>query len=557
MGLFYLYIIIVHCKYGDNYRKLIDSIKYVLKIFLKKNHVDIDIEEFILHVETHHTFPGLFAITSAFDFFNIDNVALDLPREDKSLNELPDVFIAIVNRGGHQEELVYVRKVSDELFHVENKAFLEKVSANEFLKIWTGVVLAIDERIPKNKWIPWSYNGILLFLAISSFILFLSNWEVFHLFYFSMSFIGVMLSYLLFLQKNGREYELVKKICKGLSGKFNCQDVTSSSGASIFGIDFTHMGIVYFSTSCLSQILLLYGGMTSYALIYFLTLISVPFIVYSTYYQYRVIKTWCPLCLGVLSVLVVQLVCLSFFKLDFFTSIVSKSSLVVLFSYILVSLVWYHLFPVLILKNNFQDLRVRYYMLKNNFHVFNFLARSQIGIKSDLENSSEIVLGNLSTSTPIRIIYISNPTCIHCRKSMMQLLRLLERHENIVQVRFRFNVNTTSFNNQDFQIASLLIAIYHFQGAEVLFSALKEVYVSSFDFKVWREKWKLLSGNAYNREVMDETLWCADNGIYYTPETILNSRILPKIYSNEDIERFVEELSEEYDQEFIYEQQLE
>lgn len=91
---------------------------------------------------------------------------------------------------------------------------------------------------------------------------------------------------------------------------FSCDAVLNSKASKLFGIiKMSDIGIVYFMGGLVLLLFSFYGmtevqktlDMTS-----FLSVCSFPYIIFSLSYQRLKVKKWCPLCLGVLTVLLLE-----------------------------------------------------------------------------------------------------------------------------------------------------------------------------------------------------------------------------------------------------------
>ncbi len=110
---------------------------------------------------------------------------------------------------------------------------------------------------------------------------------------------GAVIGSLLLLYETDRHNPIVKQVCSGGSGSVNCDAVLGSRGSRLFGLSWSQVGFTYFVGGFV--ILTLNDGPSgSYLyLLALLSIVSLPYIVYSLYYQWRVVRQWCRLCLMV------------------------------------------------------------------------------------------------------------------------------------------------------------------------------------------------------------------------------------------------------------------
>lgn len=114
---------------------------------------------------------------------------------------------------------------------------------------------------------------------------------------------GLFVSCLLLWYEVDRANPALQKICTGAKN-VNCGAILNSKQAKLFGsISWSEVGFFYFSVSYL---LLLLQGYNALPLVAWLNIFALPYTVFSIYYQWRVAKQWCVLCLWVQAILVAQ-----------------------------------------------------------------------------------------------------------------------------------------------------------------------------------------------------------------------------------------------------------
>ena len=137
--------------------------------------------------------------------------------------------------------------------------------------------------------------------------------------HFVLSIIGLAISILIIKHELGHTSRIINQLCDGKEST-SCDDVLDSKGASVLNFfKLSDIGIVYFLGLTLSWIANLFLGLDS-AVIEVVSLIAMPITFYSIYYQYAVVKKWCPLCLAVVIILWCQSGSL-FFESTLFTNV--------------------------------------------------------------------------------------------------------------------------------------------------------------------------------------------------------------------------------------------
>lgn len=67
----------------------------ILQNYLKKENYNIDRNDFKLQLLSNQSYPSVKSITDTLDYFNIENIAINVPKD--ALDQLPDFFLAILN----------------------------------------------------------------------------------------------------------------------------------------------------------------------------------------------------------------------------------------------------------------------------------------------------------------------------------------------------------------------------------------------------------------------------------------------------------------------------
>ena len=130
-------------------------------------------------------------------------------------------------------------------------------------------------------------------------------------------------------------------------------------------------------------------------LLILITLIALPITLYSIYYQFSVVKKWCPLCLGIVAVLWLQGLCLLLNK-PFLTNpkFDIGSGFILFFSFLLITSLWSFIKPLLKKQQDLEKLEIEHFKFKRNFDLFNAVYSKSEKIDISIDTTNEIVLGN-------------------------------------------------------------------------------------------------------------------------------------------------------------------
>jgi uncharacterized membrane protein len=141
--------------------------------------------------------------------------------------------------------------------------------------------------------------------------------------------IGIIISIFLLVQSIDSNNPLIQVLCNAAGGRAGCNGVLSSKAANAFwGFTWSDIGFFYFTGTWLT---LLFGGnsILVWEILSVLNFISLPYTIYSVYYQAKVIKKWCVLCCSIQ-----VLIWLEFFTIIYTKHSVSPHSAIILHSYI-------------------------------------------------------------------------------------------------------------------------------------------------------------------------------------------------------------------------------
>jgi uncharacterized membrane protein len=506
---------------------------YILIEYLKTESYHIDRQKF---KERLLSDPNniVASITNTLDYFEIKNIVAEVPKE--SFNSLPNTFIAQFSKN-NQFTFVLVNKEKDKLNIIVDETSNVLITNKEFLENWTGLIIAIEKNENKKKNIYQKEiilkTVFIVFTLLAILHISIITKSFLQTGHFTLSIIGFIISFLIVKEKLNLN-SVPSKFCT-LTKNSNCETVLNSKESRIFGfVDLSDSSIVYFSFVVLAFI---YNP--SSALFNILSLLSLPVIIYSIFYQKFKIKKWCPLCLGIASVLALQfIVALLAYKKPVFEF---KEIILLLLLLGFVMSIWFIIKPLLITKQEYNALRIENLTFRRNYHLFLPYYHSLKAIDTYIPNSIKISLG---TENPIiDLIFITNPMCENCKDVHNIYTRLLQKYPNEIQLTFLFLVSYKNREDIETKISERLLQIYHEKGKLFFKEALKDwfIYINS---KGWFEKWGKNRDKKYNTILKTQVNWCLQNKVTSTPRLIINGKKNLENYQIKDIENFIEPILE-------------
>lgn len=497
---------------------------FLLSQFAKKSNVQIDRDEIKLQLLSHPYYPSINSITDFFNHFSIDNLALRVESNFEIYSQIPNTFLAqIKTQRGNELVLASKNKNNIKLIYSENN--YKNISVNEFLETWTGVLVVIEKSVTKE--INESTNTkrlkklVILMMLISVVLVFLfAKPSIFQIVHFALSGIGLYISYLIVQHELGLHSKILDKFCSGQSKKTNCDAVLSSKGATILGLfKLSDVGLVYFGSLVLCWLFLAISGFQSSLAIFTLSSVTIPFTFFSIYYQWVIVKSWCSMCLTIVSLLWLQFGVL-FLETNFWQSffVLDESYALSIVSILVVSALWIIIQPLLKKEQQFEKLEILHIKFKRNFTLFKAALNLNPLLDITIPSTNEIVFGNKEAL--LKLVVVTNPMCGFCKESH-KLIENILKNENIdVQITIRFNIRIDDLKSKSTIIAVKIVELYHTTNKKNCLYALSDIY-GEMDAEIWLDKWGDDINKDYVETLKKEKEWCTNNKINFTPAILI------------------------------------
>lgn len=110
------------------------SVANLANKYLKLSNYNIDSKTFQFQLETHPEYPNLKSISDTFDYFDVENIVAQVPKD--ILNKLPQTFLTtLATAKGLQ---IYLVKKGKNKIEITNENLeKKKITLEEFYKIGT------------------------------------------------------------------------------------------------------------------------------------------------------------------------------------------------------------------------------------------------------------------------------------------------------------------------------------------------------------------------------------------------------------------------------------
>jgi uncharacterized membrane protein len=270
-------------------------------------------------LKSHSLYPTLKSICDVLEEWNVEHYPLKY--DPAEIKDIDTPYIAHLGGGGGQ--LVFVTGSGNGKVTYYDSYSAKKETANQdFIEKCSGAVILLNtgersgEKDYRKKWQEEAIDNSVLPVATGVAVLFIAVAAI-HAFSTGSLLSGITPVLLLLAKLTGltfstllvlHDYEvrlsLTDKLCH-FNKATNCNTVLNDEASKIFGwIGWADTGFIYF----LGGLLLLLQNISAnnYSLLAILSVLSLPYPVFSVYYQGSVLKKWCPLCLGVQLVLIIE-----------------------------------------------------------------------------------------------------------------------------------------------------------------------------------------------------------------------------------------------------------
>ncbi|SDQ29464.1 Thioredoxin [Chryseobacterium soldanellicola] len=494
-------------------------------------YLKLDKQEFLFQFNSHPNYPSALAFSDTLNFMGVRNDAYELDKE--YWDELPEEFITIVDnsfslvkKNGTQYSIYSDKSktINKEQLHKNSTDFVLLFEKSEKLEV---------KSVSNFQSIIYAVLGI---IAIYSLV----NQTWYEAVFNVLSLIGVYISLEIFNQKFGNTSAVIGSICGDTSANQtanSCNKIITQDKTSILGLKFSDFSLIYFIGI---TVLGLFLPSTSFIIKGF-TFVSIIAIGYSLYIQAFVEKTFCRVCLLIISILVAQLVISSLF----FENTFLDSKILVLTAVLWIVTFGVVLFSDTILqeKETLQKSNTKNLRFKRNYELFK--RELTEGERVNFTDNETFSVGNKEAK--LRISLISNPYCGFCKDAHKILEDLLEKYPNDISAQMRFNYSPERADEKYNNLISDFTHIYKNRSQNDFLNAVDTWFQNKDENKI-----RAIAGTNSNLEdltsLIEMTKENSEAGLNFTPIFIINGYQFPDKYDREDIWFFISELLE--DEEF-------
>ncbi|UYQ95737.1 cysteine peptidase family C39 domain-containing protein [Chitinophaga horti] len=518
----------------------------------------------------HPEYPNLQAVADVIGAsYNVACLPYKIPWSMIALEpEIKPPFMARINTSQVGPAFATVTNFSANEVALYNPGSKKKetLSAEAFEKIYTGTVLLVgkeDNAGEKNfagnqhkEKQKQTLNRALIFVLpiltllaclITAFLQPVTA-SVFPIIFTLVTLMGCVVGAMLLWHEIDQHNPALKQVCQA-GVKVNCAAILNSKAAKIFGQSWSSIGFSYFMGTLMALFVSGVANTSVLQLVAWMNVLALPYTVYSVYFQYKVAKQWCVLCLAVQGLLVLQFVAAlagGFHLALPLGEIPGNSYLLLLSCLVFTALAVMTAMPAFEKAKESRQRKIELQRLKQNPQMFEALLSKQKRLEHP-SNGLGITLGK--ADAPFRILKVCNPYCGPCAQAHPMMEELLE-HNKEVQLQIIF---TATGDDTDMKTPPVkhLLAIAAKDNEQLTRNALDEWYLSDKkDYVAFAQKFPL-NGELQQQTEKVKEMWDWSNlaSIAFTPTFYISMPVadeserayfqLPDMYTVNDLKYFL------------------
>lgn len=513
-------------------------------------------------IASHPDYPSILSISDVLHRFGIDHVVAQVKQRD--LGKIPLPYLLQINKDGG--ELALINSHNDYLSHRDD--FHDR--GGIILRAKETKVIPDEENKKQLLEEKFQFFTLAVFLTaiggllVSATIQMLS-W-LFTLLLIT-SLLGTITGYLLIAKDIGINYQMLEAFCSTSTGS-NCEKILKSEGAKLLGkISFSDAGMIYFGFQLLILgffVPLLEPSTTFLFALMAMSLLTVPVIILSLYYQGVKVKAWCKLCLVVDGILLIQLILFIYMFsqgliLPSFEDIGSLSLFGILF-FIMFALILSAKHLLVKAQRSFSG-EVLANRTKYSSEVFlHQLYKTQRVDTTPFKQ--EILLGE--RNAPIRIIMAASLGCKPCGNEFTKAAQIISMFNSKVNLSIRFRFMLISENNPNPTIENMYFFIYWLinirgnKNEQIILKKIIHKWYTLLDTNKFSKIYPLPENINLKKTwgiAYQHTNWFENAKIDQTPTFLINGYKMPTNYNVDDLKMMMPALIHHTDNNVHYKQQ--
>lgn len=504
---------------------------------------------------SHPYYPSLQSISDYLGTLGVATMSVRINLEQlRDASAEAQAIIFLEEKG--QSYPVLVKNIGkDDVSYTSNGKKTETESVEQLMSKWNGITLlfqtddAIGELDYQKNIQEKGRTGFYSIVAIIGILCFLGLACYYSPKPFDFTImllpklLGLFFAVLLAATELGFKLPVAEKLCS-ISTSHGCEKVMQSKASSITkDIKLADVGVGYFVSVLLCMLIftisggLYASGMQTLSL---LSLLCLPFVVFSVSYQTFVLKTYCPLCLSVMAMLVADVVVYWILGYIGFSAVSIPAIALIIGILMLVAGCWMLVKRIIEEKQALHDDRHKFHQLRQHPER---IGHAMAGIEAEEMGGGDgdIVLG--SSNPKVVFTEVINPYCGPCGKTLKELIPLLDIFPEDLQVRIRF-VGREEDMDSDRAITTLhLVGFAAANTQDEVKKALLGWY-DSMKYDEWKDRFAIKDFE-YSKTVLPKQFkWTNSANITHTPTSFCNGKRMPNSLRFEDLRYWLSEIME-------------
>ena len=494
-------------------------------------------------IALHPDFPSLLSISDILHRLGVEHAVGRIER--KTLEELSYPYLLPLDKG------------RGDILLIKSKRDLTKHQSD--LVHWRGVVLqakGIKKTIDKTnhelylKEIRGRQYTVTLLVLLATLLFFpfvnSFSWLAFTLLLTSIA--GFMVGYFILANEIGVTYAVVDAFCNPKKAVANSCDTILKADIHLLGIKFSDVALTYFifQTVTLGFTRALPTATIGFiTVLAWLSVVTLPIIFFSLYYQYFVAKELCRLCLVVVSILAIQF---SLFAIGYFNGSTLLYGRVSFISIVILAVLFAAIgLTTLLAKstiehaNKLSTVGANGNRVKHSIPVFTQLLFKQKKIDTQLFEN-EMRIGNIDAT--IKITMVSNLYCNPCKEKHAVVHELLALYPSQVNVTLRFVKSGKDPKAVGHLLSYWQQSILTVENETEKVMALMHDWFDLWDLKKFVKKYPINEKQEAIQLESAQYAWIEAAGIMHTPTFFINGYELPKDYEIDDLLAMVSGLAD-------------
>lgn len=484
----------------------------------------------------HPGYGTIFSFIDTLNKFGVNNYIVNI--NTSQLIENPFPVIGIIKSDNNDASLAIMLSIKKgKVYYIENRKVVFS-TINEFEKKWTGDAIYVVANKSRLYFRQVIAEKMFVYFILATFLFYFLNNSAFpdNLLY-CLNIVGFLIVFLLFKHSIGISNRFTSALCK-TKGIIDCEKVLNSKASSVFGFKMSYVGGAFF---LFQFFLIVFGSFTSnnniITIACFIAILSIPYILFSLFYQFFVVKKLCMLCIMVVSILI-GLSVVAILSINFRNIIFNIEDILVVVLFLLLTLVVFKfIYKYYNHIKKIENYMFVTYALKNDYNLFKKMLSDSREAK--VTNLIPVIIGDVTSLNSITVVI--SFYCTPCYLIFKEITDLLKKNEGLFNASIYFTGISGDLNNFSMKILLYMFRCYTLHGSVAFIDCMLKWYEHGHNSnsKIKEEIERLRIEDSDIEIVSNYINSVIALDIKYTPTIIVQDRIVPQIYTLSDLIYFM------------------